>query len=58
MGIDIRDGSFQIECTRCGSCIDACDAVLGRLKPARPGVLRFDFKGFTQGRLGRQADRS
>jgi cytochrome c oxidase accessory protein FixG len=49
MGIDIRDGSFQIECTRCGSCIDACDAVLDRLKPARPGVLRFDFKGFTKG---------
>jgi cytochrome c oxidase accessory protein FixG len=49
MGIDIREGSFQIECTRCGSCIDACDAVLGRLKPARPGVLRFDFKGFAKG---------
>ncbi len=55
MGIDIRDGSFQIECTRCGSCIDSCDAVLGRLKPARPGVLRFDFLGFAQGRLGPQA---
>ena len=26
--IDVRDGAFQIECTRCGSCIDACDAVL------------------------------
>jgi cytochrome c oxidase accessory protein FixG len=49
MEIDIRDGSFQIECTRCGSCIDACDAVLGRLKPARPGVLRFDFMGFAKG---------
>jgi len=49
MGIDIRDGSFQIECTRCGSCIDSCDAVLGRLKPARPGVLRFDFMGFAKG---------
>ena len=47
MDIDIRDGSFQIECTRCGSCIDSCDAILARLKPARPGVLRFDMGGFT-----------
>jgi hypothetical protein len=49
MGIDIRDGSFQIECTRCGSCIDACDVVLGKLN--KPGVLAFEWprvswKGF------------
>jgi polyferredoxin len=43
MEIDVRDGPFQIECTRCGSCIDACQAVLGRLKPARPSVLAFAF---------------
>jgi polyferredoxin len=49
MGIDIRDGAFQIECTRCGSCIDSCDAVLGRLKPARPGILAFDFGGIARG---------
>ena len=47
MGIDIRKGSFQIECTRCGSCVDACDEVLGRLKPPRPSVLAFDFGGFS-----------
>jgi len=47
MEIDIREGSFQIECTRCGSCIDACDQVLARLKPARPGILRFDLAGFS-----------
>jgi polyferredoxin len=47
MAIDIRDGAFQIECTRCGGCIDACDAVLGRLKPARASVLRFDFGRFS-----------
>lgn len=45
MEIDIRDGAFQIECTRCGSCIDACDAVLGRLK--RPGLLSFELAGFS-----------
>lgn len=49
MGIDIRQGAFQIECTRCGSCIDACDRVLGRLKTPRPGVLRFDFAGVRRG---------
>lgn len=43
MDIDIRDGSFQIECTRCGSCVDACETVLRRLKPARPSVLVFDL---------------
>ncbi len=43
MGIDIRRGSFQIECTRCGSCLDACRAVLGRLKPPRGAVLGFDL---------------
>jgi cytochrome c oxidase accessory protein FixG len=47
MEIDIRDGSFQIECTRCGSCIDACDEVLGRLK--RPGLLAFDTGGLGHG---------
>lgn len=45
MEIDIRDGAFQIECTRCGSCIDACDTILGRLK--RPGLLSFEMPGFS-----------
>jgi polyferredoxin len=43
MEIDIRKGPFQIECTRCGNCIDACDLVLGKRK--RPGLLAFDFGG-------------
>ena len=47
MGIDIREGSFQIECTRCGSCIDSCEQVLGKLKQPRPSVLAFDFGGFS-----------
>lgn len=41
MDIDIRNGPFQIECTRCGSCIDACDTVLGKLN--RPGLLSFEW---------------
>ncbi|MCM2257484.1 MAG: 4Fe-4S binding protein [Vicinamibacteria bacterium] len=49
MAIDIRQGSFQIECTRCGSCIDACDGVLGRLKQPRPGLLAFDMGGLARG---------
>jgi cytochrome c oxidase accessory protein FixG len=51
MGIDVRDGAFQIECTRCGSCIDACDGVLARLKPARPGLLGFAFGGVAERRF-------
>jgi len=31
MGIDIRKGSHQIECTHCGECIDACSEILGKL---------------------------
>jgi polyferredoxin len=49
MQIDIRKGPFQIECTRCGSCIDACDGVLKRLKPPRPGLLAFDLKQLAPG---------
>lgn len=45
MEIDIRDGAFQIECTRCGTCIDACDEILA--KKGRPSLLAFDFSGFT-----------
>lgn len=45
MEIDIRNGSFQIECTRCGTCIDACDEILAKKK--RPGLLAFDFSGFS-----------
>lgn len=47
MGIDIRKGSFQIECTRCGSCIDSCEQVLMKLKTPRHSVLAFDFGGFS-----------
>lgn len=41
MEIDIRKGPFQIECTRCGSCIDACAQILGKRK--RPSLLAFSF---------------
>jgi cytochrome c oxidase accessory protein FixG len=45
MEIDIRDGAFQIECTRCGSCIDSCEQVLARLD--RPTLLAFNLAGFS-----------
>lgn len=41
MEIDIRNGPYQIECTRCGNCIDACNLILGKKK--RPALLAFDF---------------
>ncbi|MBK9063038.1 MAG: 4Fe-4S binding protein [Acidobacteria bacterium] len=41
MEIDIRNGPYQIECTRCGNCIDSCNLILGKKK--RPGLLAFDF---------------
>ncbi len=45
MEIDIRKGAFQIECTRCGTCIDACTQVLA--KQQRPSLLSFDLSGFS-----------
>ena len=47
MEIDIRQGAFQIECTRCGSCVDACDTILARLPKPRPGLLAFRLPGFS-----------
>ena len=39
-GIDIRQG-LQIECIGCAACIDACDAVMARLRRP-PGLIRYD----------------
>jgi cytochrome c oxidase accessory protein FixG len=39
-GIDIRNGSSQLECIACTACMDACDDVMARLK--RPlGLIRY-----------------
>lgn len=38
-GIDIRDG-LQMECVHCTQCIDACDAIMDRLKRPR-GLIRY-----------------
>ena len=34
MGIDIRKGSHQLECTHCAECVDACSQILGRISRA------------------------
>jgi len=41
MEIDIRKDPFQIECTRCGACVDACEKVMAKKK--RPSLLAFNF---------------
>lgn len=38
-GIDIRDG-LQMECISCTQCIDACDAIMDRIKKPR-GLVRY-----------------
>ncbi len=43
MGIDIREGPFQIQCVHCGECIDACDEILGRLKQPKEGLIRYTW---------------
>ena len=47
-GIDIRDG-LQMECVNCTACIDACDAVMTKIK--RPtGLIRYASRnGIEQG---------
>lgn len=39
-GIDIRNGSSQLECIACTACMDACDDVMGRLGRAK-GLIRY-----------------
>jgi polyferredoxin len=43
MGIDIREGPFQIQCVHCGECIDACDEIMGRLKQPKEGLIRYTW---------------
>ncbi len=38
-GIDIRDG-LQLECIACAQCIDACDAIMDRVRRPR-GLVRY-----------------
>jgi len=40
MEIDIRHG-YQVECTNCGSCLDACRKVMA--KRGEPGLIRSTF---------------
>ncbi len=39
-GIDIRNGT-QLECVNCTACIDACDAVMTKIKKPK-GLIRYD----------------
>jgi polyferredoxin len=46
-GIDIREG-LQLECVGCAQCIDACDAVMAKLK--RPlGLIRYSSQAAIEG---------
>lgn len=40
-GIDIRNGSNQMECIGCTSCIDACDEVMIKIHKPK-GLIRYD----------------
>ncbi|MCC7318312.1 MAG: cytochrome c oxidase accessory protein CcoG [Bacteroidales bacterium] len=47
-GIDIRNGT-QLECINCTACMDACDAVMDRVKKPR-GLIRYSSeKGIAEG---------
>lgn len=39
-GIDIRNGSPQLECVQCAACIDACDAVMVK-KGKEKGLIKY-----------------
>jgi cytochrome c oxidase accessory protein FixG len=40
-GIDIRNGSNQLECVGCTACIDACDEVMDKIHKPK-GLIRYD----------------
>jgi cytochrome c oxidase accessory protein FixG len=46
-GVDIRDG-LQMECVHCTQCIDACDAVMERVKKPR-GLVRYTSQEILEG---------
>jgi cytochrome c oxidase accessory protein FixG len=46
-GIDIRNG-LQMECIGCAQCIDACDAVMTKLKRPR-GLIRYSSQAAVEG---------
>jgi len=49
MEIDIRQG-FQVECTNCGRCLDACRRVMARQN--KPGLIRYTFGEHGEGVKG------
>ena len=50
-GIDIRNG-LQMECIGCAQCIDACDAVMNKIKRPR-GLIRYSSLAGVQGKKRR-----
>lgn len=51
MGIDIRDGE-QLECITCALCIDACDAVMDKVKKPRGLIAYSTLNGYNQAKEG------
>ena len=49
MEIDIRDG-YQVECTNCGRCLDACRRVM--TKRQEPGLISYTFGLYGEGISG------
>lgn len=49
MEIDIRHG-YQVECTNCGRCLDACRKVMA--KRNEPGLIRYTFGLHSEGLKG------
>jgi cytochrome c oxidase accessory protein FixG len=46
-GIDIRDG-VQLECIHCTQCMDACDAVMAKVRKP-PGLVRYSSQAAAEG---------
>jgi len=43
MEVDIRESPFQLGCTHCGDCVDACEDVLRKL--GHPGLIHYAWGG-------------
>jgi polyferredoxin len=43
MDVDIRDSPYQLGCTHCGDCVDACEDVLRKL--GHPGLIHYAWGG-------------
>ena len=50
MGIDIRNGAQQLECTNCTACIDACNSIMDMIGKPRELITHASVESIAEGK--------